>query len=84
MYVCMCGCLYIHDRSKNFYPINIKFGIQVGLVESRVEFEDELCEASKRHFQKTNYMLNSNNFLTTSLVFELFHSDQDPNISIWR
>ena len=43
----MCVCMYvcIHARSRNFYPIDTKFGVQVVLVNSKVEFEDGSCES---------------------------------------
>ena len=37
---CVCAC--IHARSRNFWPIDINFGIHVGLVKSKVQFEDRL------------------------------------------
>ena len=34
-------CLYIYGRGRNFYPIVTKFGM--GLIKSKVMFEDGLC-----------------------------------------
>ena len=45
MYMSMYVC--IHARGHNFYPIDTKFGTQIGLVKSRVHFEDELCRSHK-------------------------------------
>ena len=41
----MCVCL--RYRGRNFYPIATKFVIQVGLVKSKVQFEDGLCRSHK-------------------------------------
>ena len=35
------------QKSRNFYPIDTKFRIQVGLVESKFQFRDGLCELHK-------------------------------------
>ena len=34
-----------HARGSNFYPIDTKFGTQVGLVKIQVKFEDGLCRS---------------------------------------
>ena len=50
----MCVCLRSRDR--NFCPIVTKFGTQVGLVKSKVEFEDGLCRSHidlQGHHQNT-------------------------------
>ena len=41
--VCMCVCVCNHSTSRNFYPISTKIGTQVGLLESKVKFEDGIC-----------------------------------------
>ena len=38
--VFVCMYVYIHARSRNFYPIDTKFGTQIGLVNSEIKFED--------------------------------------------
>ena len=49
MCVCVCECVCVsvcvcyHSTGRNFYLIANKFGTQVGLVKSKVKFEDELC-----------------------------------------
>ena len=40
---CMCVCACIYARGHNLYPIVTMFGTQVGNVNSKVKFEDELC-----------------------------------------
>ena len=32
--------VFIHARGRNFYPIDTKFGVQVSLVKSKVQFKD--------------------------------------------
>ena len=39
----------------NFYPIDSKFGTQVGLVKIKVKFEDGLCGSHKGHHKKTKF-----------------------------
>ena len=56
MCVCICVrvCVYlcIHARGRNFYPIDTKFGKQVGSVKSKVEFEDGLYGFPSGHHKK--------------------------------
>ena len=43
--VCVCVCVYVSTLDTyNFYPITTKFGTQVGILNSNVQFEDGLCE----------------------------------------
>ena len=42
MYVCMHVCMCVHARGRNFYPTVTKFGTQVDLIISKVQFEDGL------------------------------------------
>ena len=68
MFVC------IHTRVRNFYLINNKFDIYIGLVKSKVKFEDGISETHKNtsgHPQITNYILNLNNLLIAGLIFDL-------------
>ena len=56
MYVCVCVCVCVcvrvcvyvcyHSTGHNFYPIYTKFGAQVGLLKSKVKFEDGLWTTS--------------------------------------
>ena len=47
MCVCVCVCVYVclclcnHSTGRNFYPIDTKFGTQVGNMNSKIEFEDD-------------------------------------------
>ena len=62
----MCVC--VHTRGRNFYPIDTKFGIQIGLAKREVEFEDVgPIETTRVHHQKIIF----SNFRTTSLIFDL-------------
>ena len=47
--VCVCVCVYVcyHSTGRNFYPIYTKFGAQVGLIKSKVKFEDGLCRSQR-------------------------------------
>ena len=46
-FVCVCVSVCIQARGRYFYPIDTKFGTHVGLLNDKVQFEDELCESHK-------------------------------------
>ena len=70
----MCFCfnqlLAIYIRERNFYPIDTKFGKQVGIVNSKVQFEDGLCGPYATLGGITK-KLHLNNFSTTNPIFDL-------------
>ena len=61
MYVC------IHARGDNFYPIDTKYGVQIGLVKCRVKFKEGPCRSHRDRHQKIHF----SNFSTKSLIFDL-------------
>ena len=60
----------IYIRGRNFYPIDTKFGKQVVIVNSKVQFEDRLCGPYGTLGGITK-KLHLNNFSTTSPIFDL-------------
>ena len=43
LYVCEC----IYARGRNFFPIYTKFGTQVGILNSKVQFENGVCGSDR-------------------------------------
>ena len=46
MYVCLSN----HSTGRNFYPIETKFGTQVGLVKIQVKLGDGACTFHRDHW----------------------------------
>ena len=63
----MCVCL--RSGGRNLYPIATKFGTRVGLVKSKVEYEEGLCRSHRDLQGASPKNKNLNNFLATSQFF---------------